>query len=48
VIEDDRSGVKRKASTKFIARIAKHTDRWDLVKRAKTNIDLRPGDDIGH
>jgi hypothetical protein len=27
-----RPGVKSKASTKFFERIAKHPDRWDLVK----------------
>jgi hypothetical protein len=28
----NRPGVKSKASTKFIERIAKHPDGWDLVK----------------
>jgi hypothetical protein len=32
MIEDARLGVKSKASTKFIERVAKHPDRWDLVK----------------
>jgi hypothetical protein len=34
VIKDTGPGVKSKASTKFIERIAKHPDRWDLEKRA--------------
>jgi hypothetical protein len=32
MIEDARPGVKSKARTKFIERIAKLPDRWDLVK----------------
>jgi hypothetical protein len=32
MIEDAGSGVKSKASTKFIERRAKHPDGWDLVK----------------
>jgi hypothetical protein len=35
MIEDAGLGVKSKASTKFIERIAKHPDRWDLVKKKK-------------
>jgi hypothetical protein len=27
-----RPGIKSKISTKFIERIQKHLDRWDLVK----------------
>jgi hypothetical protein len=30
--EDPDQRLKVKASTKFIERIAKHPDRWDLVK----------------
>jgi hypothetical protein len=33
MIEDAGPGVKSKASTKFIKRIAKHPDGWDLVKQ---------------
>jgi hypothetical protein len=32
MIEDSGAGVKSKTSTKFIERIAKHPNRWDLVK----------------
>jgi hypothetical protein len=32
LIEDAGPGVKSKASTKFIERIAKLPDGWDLVK----------------
>jgi hypothetical protein len=35
MVEDTSLGVKSKASTKFIERIAKHPDGWDLVKSAK-------------
>jgi hypothetical protein len=35
MIEDAAPGVKSKASTKFIERIAKHPDGWGLVKGAK-------------
>jgi hypothetical protein len=30
--EDAEPGFKSKANTKFIERIAKHPDGWDLVK----------------
>jgi hypothetical protein len=33
MIEDAGPGVKSKASTKFIERIAKHPNGWDLVKQ---------------
>jgi hypothetical protein len=32
MIKDAQPGVKSKANTKFTERIAKHPDRWDLMK----------------
>jgi hypothetical protein len=32
MIEDARLGVKSKASTKFIERVGKHPDGWNLLK----------------
>jgi hypothetical protein len=38
MIEDTRPGVKSKAGTKFIERIAKHPDRWNLVKELSQTV----------
>jgi hypothetical protein len=38
MIEDVRPGVKSKASTKFIERITKNPDAWDLVKELNCRI----------
>jgi hypothetical protein len=38
MIENSRPGVKCKASTKFIERIAKHPGGWDLMKEVNQRI----------